>query len=167
MANTMEKNHKKFSNAKIYLPIQFNSVTQSCPTLWIRGLQHARFPCPSSTPRASLNSRPSSWWCHPTISTFVFSFSSCLQSFPASGSFPVSHLFASGGQSIEASPSVSVLPMNLEDWFPLGLTALISLQSKRFSGVFSNTTVRKDKFFSTQLLLWSEFHIHTWLLEKP
>ena len=94
-------------------------------------------------------------------------FSSCLQSFPASGSFPVSQFFASGGQSIEASTLASVLPMNIQDWFPLGLTGLISSQSKGLSKVFSNTRVQKHQFFSAQLSLWSSSHIHTWLLEKP
>ena len=96
--------------------------------------------------------------CHP--------FSSCLQSFPASGSFPMSWLFASGGQSIGASASASVLPVNIQDWFHLGLTSLISLQSKGLSRVFSNTTVQKHKLFGTQPSLWSNSHIHTWLLEK-
>ena len=94
------------------------------------GLQHARLPCPSLSPRACSNSRPLSQWCHPTISSFVIPLSSCLQSFPASGSFPMSQLIASDGQSIRASTSESVLPMNIQDWFPFGLTGLISLQSK-------------------------------------
>ena len=106
-------------------------------------------------------------WCHSNISSSVVSFSSYLQSFPASGSFPVSWFFSSGGQSIGVSASASVLPMNIQDWFPLGLTGLISLQSKGLSRVFSNTTVQKHQFFSTQLSLWSNSHIHTWLLEKP
>ena len=103
------------------------------------GPQHARPPCPSPTPRACSNSCPWSQWCHPTISSSVIPFSSCLQSFPASGSFPVSQFFASGGQSTGASASTSVLPMNIQDWFPLGFTGLISLQSKRLSRIFSNT----------------------------
>ena len=131
------------------------------------GLQHARFPCTSPTPRACSNSCPSSRWCHPTISSFVIPFSSCLQSFPASGSFPMSQLFASGGQSIGASALASVLPMNIQDWFPLGWTGWISLQSKGLSRVFSTTTVQKHQFFSTQLSLRSNSHIHTQLLEKP
>ena len=93
--------------------------------------------------------------------------SSCLQSFPASGSFPMSQLIASGGQSIGASASTPVLPMNIQDWFPLGLAYLISLQSKGLSRVFSNTTVQKHQFFGTQPSLWSNSHIYTWLLEKP
>ena len=103
----------------------------------------------------------------PTISSSVVPFSSCLQSFPTSGSFLMSWLFASGGQSIGVSTSASVLPMNIQDWFPLGLTGLISLQSKGLSGVFSNTTVQKHQFFGAQPSLWSNSHIHTWLLENP
>ena len=105
----------------------FSSVVQSCPT---PGLQHARLPLPSPTPRACLNSCPWSQWCHPTISSSVVPFSSRLQSFPASGSFPMSQLFTSGGQSIGVSASISVLPMNIQDWFPLCWTGWISLQSK-------------------------------------
>ena len=107
------------------------------------GLQHARLPCPSSSPGICLNSCPLSRWCHPNISSSVVPFSSCPQSFPASGSFRVSQLFVSGGQSIGASASTSVLPMNIQVWFPLGLTGLISLQSKELSRVFSSTTVRR------------------------
>ena len=124
------------------------------------GLEHTRLSCSSPTPRACSNSCPSSQWCHPTIS-------SCPQSIPGSGSFPVSQVFASGGQSIGASASASVLPMNIQDWFSLGLTIWISLQSKRLSRVFSNTTVQKHQFFDTQISLWFNSHIHTWLLEKP
>ena len=107
------------------------------------GLQHAKLPCPSATPRAWANSCPLSRWCHPTISSSVSPFSSCLQSFPASGSFPVSQFFASGGQSIGVSASALVLPVNIQDWCPLGLTGWISLQSKGLSRVFSKTTVQK------------------------
>ena len=139
---------------------QFSSVQFSCSvmsnSLQPHGLQNARLPCPSPTPRACSNSCPSSWWCHPTISSSVIPFSSCLQSFPASESFPMSQFFALGGQSIGVSASASVLPMNIQDWFPLGLTGLISLQSKRLSRVFSNTTVQKHQFFSTQLSLQSK-----------
>ena len=106
-------------------------------------------------------------WCHPTISSSIVPFSSCLQSFPASGSFPMSQFFTSGGQSIGASASASVPPMNIQDWFSLGWTGWISLLSKGLSRVFSNTTVQKHQFFSTQLSLWSNSHIHTWLLGKP
>ena len=114
-----------------------------------------------------LHHLPVSWWCHPTISSFVIPFSSCLQSFPESGSFLMIQLFASGGQSIGALALASVLPMNIKDWVPLGLTGLISLQSKGLSRVFSNTTVQKHPFFSAQPSLWSNSHIHTWPLEKP
>ena len=113
------------------------------------------------------NSCLSRWWCHPTITSSVVPFSSCLQSFPASGSFQMSQLFTSGGQNIGVSASTSVLPMNTQDWFPLGWTGWISLQSKGLSRVFSNTTAQKHRFFSAQLSLWSNSHIHTWLLEKP
>ena len=115
------------------------SVQLSCSvmsdSLWPHGLQHYRLPCPSPTPGAYSNSCPLSWWCHSTISSSVFPFSSCLQSFPASGSFPLSQFFTSGGQSIGVSASVSVLPMNIQDWFPLGWTGWISLQSKGLSRV--------------------------------
>ena len=130
------------------------------------GLQHARPPCPSLTPGVYSNSCPLSRWCHPTISSSVVPFFSCLQYFPASGSFQMSQFFASGGQSIRVSTSAPVLTMNIQDWFPLGLTGLISLQSKGLSRVFNNT-VQKHQFFGTQLSLWSNSHIHTWLLEKP
>ena len=132
-----------------------------------RGLQHARFPCPSATPRACSNSCPLSRRCHPTISSSVIPFSSCLQSFPALGSFSASQFFASGGQSIGVSASTSVLPVNIQDWFPSGLTSLISLQSKGLSRVFSNTTVQKHQFFGTQSSSQSNSYIHTWPLEKP
>ena len=130
------------------------------------GLQHARLPCPSPSPRSCSNSCPSSQWCHPTNSSSVVPFSSCPQSFPALGSFPMNQLFTWGGQSIRASASASVLPMNTQDW-SLGWTGLISLQSKGLSRVFSNTTVQKHQFFNVQPSLWSNSHIHTWLLEKP
>ena len=131
------------------------------------GLQHTRLPCSSPTPRAYSNSCPSSWWCHPTISSSGIPFSSHLLSFSASGSFPMSQFFTSGGQSIRVSASTSVLPMNIQDWFTLGLTSWISLQSKGLTRVFSNTTVQKHQFFSAQLSSQSNSHIHTWLLEKP
>ena len=136
-------------------------------SLWAHGLQHARFPCLSPSLRACSNACPMSWWCHSTISSSVVPFSSCLQSFPTWGSFLMSRFLESGGQNIGASASASVLPVNIQGWFPLGLTDLISLQSKGFSRVFSNTTVQKHQFFSTQLSLWSNSHIRTWLLEKP
>ena len=133
-------------------------------SLWSHGLQHARPPCLSPTPGVDSNSCPLNRWCHPAISASVVPFS---QSLPVSGSFPMSRLFPSGGQSIGGSASASVLPVNIQDWFPLGLTGWISLQSKGLSRVFSNTTVQKHQFFSTQLSLWCNYHIHTWLLEKP
>ena len=128
--------------------VQFSSVSQSCPNLCD--------PMDSSTPGLPVhypNSCPSSWWCHPIISSSVVPFSSCLQSFPASGSFLMSWFFASGGQNIGVSASASVLPVNIQDWFPLGWTGWISLQSKGLSRVFSNTTVQKHQFFGTQLSL--------------
>ena len=129
-------------------------------------LQHARLSCPLPSPGACSNSCPSSWWCHPTISSSVIPFSSCPQSFPASGSFPMTWLLASCCQSIGAS--ASVLPMNIQSWFLLGLTGLISLQLKGgLSRVFSNTTIWKHQFFGAQPSLWSNSHICTWLLEKP
>ena len=136
----------------IHISVQFShSVISNC--LRPHGLQHAKPLCPSPTPRACSNSCPWSQWCHPTISSFVIPFSSHFQSFPASGSFPVSQFFALGGQSIGVSVSTSVLPMNIQDWFPLGLTGWISLQSKGLSRVFSNTTVQKHHFISAQLSL--------------
>ena len=128
------------------------------------GLQHTKLPSPSPTPRACSNSCPSSWWCHPTIASSVIPFSSCLQSFSASGSFPMNPFFASDGQSI--GTSTSVLPMNIQDWFPLGLTGLISLQSKGLSKVFFNTTVQKHQFFGSQVSIWSNSYNHTWPLDK-
>ena len=150
-----------------FLLYQFSSVAQLCLTLRPYGLQHARLPFPSPTPGACSNSCPSSWRCHPTISSSVIPFSSCLQSFTASGSFPMNPFFESGGQSIGVSASASVLPMNIQDWFPLGEIGLISLQSKWLSRVFFNTTVQKHQFFGTQFSLYSDSRIHTWLLEKP
>ena len=136
---------------------QFNSVQFShsvvSNSLRPHGLQHPRPPCPSPTPRVHPNQCPSSQWCHPTISSSVSSYSSCPQSLPASGSFPMSQLFTSGGQSTGVSASTSVLPMNTQDWSTLGWTGWISLQSKGLSRVFSNTTVQKYQFFSAQLPL--------------
>ena len=128
------------------------------------GLQQDRLPCPSPSPRVCSNSCPLSQWCHPTISSSVVPISSHLQSFPASGSFPMSWLFPSGGQSIGASASASVFPKNIQGWFPLGQTGLNSLLSKGLSRVFSSTTVQNHQFFGTQPSLWSNSHIHTWLL---
>ena len=136
---------------------QFSSVQFSCSvmsdSLQPHWLQHARPPCPSPTPGACSNSRPWSRWCHPAISSSVIPFSSCLQSFPASGSLQMSQIFSSGGQSIGVSASASVLPMNIQDWFPLGWTGWISLMSQGLSRVFSNTTIQKHWFFSAQLSL--------------
>ena len=126
--------------------------------------QHARPPCPSPTPRVYPNSCPLSLWCQPTISSSVIPFSSCPQSFPASGSFLVSQFFTSDGQIIGSFSFGIVLPMNIQDWFPLGLVGLISMQFKGLSRAFSNTTVQKHQFFGTQYTLWSNFHTHTWLL---
>ena len=151
----------------IILWIQFSSVAQSCLIL-CDPIDHS-MPglCPSPTPGVYSNSSPLSRWCHPTISSSVIPFSSCPQSFAASGSFQMSQLSASGGQSIGVSASTSVLPMNTEGWSPLGWTGWISLQSKGLSRVFSNTTVQKHKFFSAQLSSQSNFNIHTWPQEKP
>ena len=149
----------------------FSSVQFSCSvmsnSLRAHEPQHTRPPCPSPTPRVHPNPCPLSQWCHPTISSSVVPFSFCPQSFPASGSFPMSQLFTSGGQSIGVSASKSVLPTNTQDWPSLGWTGWISLQSKGLSRVFSNTTVQKHQFFSTQLSSQSNSHIHTWPLEKP
>ena len=133
---------------------------------FVTSLQHARLSCSPPSPRACSNSYPLIQWCHPTISSSVISFFSCLKSFPISESFLISQLFTSGGPSIRASASASVLPMNIQDRFPLGLTGLI-LHSRGLSRVFSNTTVQKHQTFSAQPSLWSNCYIHTWLLEKP
>ena len=132
-----------------------------------RGLQHTRLPCPSPTPGAYSNACPSRRWCHPTISSSFVLYSSSLQSFPASESSPMSQLFESGGQSIGASASASVFPVNIQDWSPLGLIGWTSLKSKGLSRVFTNTIVQKHQFFDARSSLWSNSHIHTWLLEKP
>ena len=149
----------------IYIPVQFSRSVVS-DSLRPRESQHARPPCPSPIPGVHPNSCPLSRWCHPTISSSLVPFSSCLQSFPASGSFQMSPFFTSGGQSTGASASARIFPMNIQDWFPLGWTGCISLQSKGLSRVFSNTTVQKHQLFGVQLSLWSNSHIHTWLLEK-
>ena len=143
---------------KTSVSVQFCSVAQSCPILQ-HGPQHARPPCPSLTPGAHPNPCPLSRRCHPTISSSVVPVSSRPQSFPASGSFQMSQLFASGGQSIGVS--TSALPMNTQDWSPLGWTGWISLLSKGLSRVFSNTTVQKHQVFSAQLSSQSNSHIHT------
>ena len=136
-------------------------------SLWLHGLQHARLPCPSPTPGACSNSCLSSWWCHPTMSSSATSFSSCPQSFTASESFPMSQLFAWGGQSTGVSALASFLPKKSQEWSPSEWTGWISFQSKGLSRVFSNSTVQKHQFFGIQLSLCSNSHIHTWLLEKP
>ena len=145
-----------YAHITVFTYTEISSVQFICSvvsdSLQPNRLQHARLPCPSPTPRAYSNSCPSSRWWHPTISSSVISFS-CPQSFPASGSFQMSQLSASGGQSIGVSASASVLPMNTQDWFPLGLTGWISSQSKGLSRVFSNTTVQKHQFFGIQFSL--------------
>ena len=136
-------------------------------SLWPHESQCDRPSCPSPTPRVYPNPCPSSQWCHPAISSSVIPFSSCPQSLPASGSFPMSQLFSWGGQNIGVSAFAPVLPMNTQDWSPLGWTGWISLQSKGLSRVFSNTTVQKQQFFRAQLSSQSSPHIHTWPLQKP
>ena len=127
------------------ISVQFSCSVVS-DSLWPHGLQHARPPCPSPIPGVHSNSCPLSWWCHPTISSSVVPLSSHLQSFPASGSFQMSQLFTSGSQNIGVSVSASVLPINIQDWFPLAWTGWFSLKSRVFSRVFSNTTVQKHQF---------------------
>ena len=146
--------------------IQFSRSVIS-NSLRLHELQHTRLPCPSPTPGVYPNSCPLNRWCHPAISSSVVPFSSCPQSLPASRSFPMSQLFSWGGQSIGVSPSASFLPMNTQDWSPIGWTGWISLPSKGLSRVFSNTTVQNHQFFSTQISSQSNSHIHTWPLEKP
>ena len=168
-----------FSNAQIN---QINTISQNMilisiflcfccsvvsDSLQLHGLQHASLLCPPTSPGVCLNSCPLSRWSYPIILTSAVPFSFCLQFFPISGSFPVNQLFASGGQSIRALASATVLPMNIQGWFPLGLTGMISLWPKGLSRVFSSTTVHKHQFFSTQPSLWSNSHICTWLLQKP
>ena len=152
-----------------YIYTIFSSVICSVmsDSLQPHKLQHARPPCPSPTLGVYWNSCPSSWWCHPAITSSVVPFTSCPQSLPASGSFPMSQLFAWGSQSTGVSTSTSVLPTNTQDWSPLAWTVWISLQSKGLSRVLSNTTVQKHQFFSTQLSSQSKSHTHTRLLEKP
>ena len=146
----------------------YSSVTHSCPTLCDpMDCSTPGFPAHHQLPELTQTHVHVSRWCHPTISSSVIPFSSCLQSFPASGSFPMSQFFTSGGQSIGVSASALVLPMNIQNWFPLGLTDWNSFQSKGLSRAFSNTTVRKHQLFGAQFSLWSNSHIHTWPLEKP
>ena len=161
----MHQGSYQINKITIWSFVQFSRSVMS-DFLQPHGLQHTRPPCLSPTPGACSNSCPLSQCCHPAISSSVIPFSSCLQSFPASGSFPMNKLFASSGHSTGVSASASVHPVNIQDWLPLGWTGWISLQSKGLSRVFSNTTIQKHQFFDTQLSLWSNFHIHTWLLEK-
>ena len=149
---------------QIVASVQF-SCSVASNSLWPHGLQHTRSPCPSPTPGVYSNSCPLCRWCHPAISSSVVPFSSCSHSFPASGSFPGSLLFASVGQSFGAS--APVLLMNIQGWFPLGLTCLFSFLSKGLSSVFSSTIIGKHQFLGAQAYLWSNSHICTWLLEKP
>ena len=155
-------------------PIIFNQISSvqfshSVTSDFLRSheSEHASPPCPSPTPGVYSNSCPSSWWCHPTISSSVIPFSSRLQSFTASESFPMSQLFAWGGQSTGVSASASVLPVNTQDWSPSEWTGWISLWSKGLSRVFSNTTVQKHQFFGAQLSSQSNSHIHMWPMGKP
>ena len=163
------KNLKTVDNQGKFSSVQFSHPVVS-DSFWPPGLQHAKLPCSSPTPGAYSNSCPLSRWCHPTISSSVVPSSSHLQSFPESGSFPNSQFFASGGQIIRVSASVSVLPVNIQDWSPLGLTGLISLQSKGLSRVFSNTTVQKHQFNQSRSLhqnqnfFWHFFPNHSILL---
>ena len=165
-----ELKKKTYSNTCSQI-FQFSSVQFSrsvvSNSLWPHEVQHARPPYPSPTLRVHSNSCPSSQWCHPAISSSVVPFSSCPWSLPASESFPMSHLFTWGGQSIGVSASASFLPKNTQDWSPLEWTDWISLQSKGLSRVFSNTTVQKHQFFGAQPSSQSNSHIHTWPLEKP
>ena len=146
--------------------VQFSRSVVS-NSLWPHESQHARPPCPSPTPRVHSDSCPLSQWCHPAISSWVVPFTSCPQSHRASESFPMNQLFAWGGQSIGVSALASVLPMNNQDWSPLGWTGWTSLQSRGLSRVFSSTTVQRHQFFGSQLSSQSNSHIHTWPLEKP
>ena len=161
-----QEHFKPSESVVLYHSVQFSCSVVSL-SLQPHESQHTRPPCPSPTPGVYSNSCPSSWWYHPTISPSVVPFSSCSQSLPASGSFPISQFLAWGCQSTGVSASTSVLPMNTRDWSPLGWTGWISLQSKGLSRVFANTTVQKHQFFGAQLTSQSNSHIHTWPLEKP
>ena len=165
---TWVKLRVKSSSHKEWFIVQLISVAQSCPTLCdSMDFSTPGSPCPSPTPGTYSKSCPLSQWCHPTILSSVLPFSSRLRSFPASGSFPVSQFFTSGGQSIGVSASASALLMNLQDWSTWGWTGWISLQSKGPSRVFSNTTVWRHRFFSAQPFTLFSSHIYTCLLEKP
>ena len=146
--STIKSSLKEMSNALLLFGCQVVSNSS-----WAHGLQHTRLPCFSPSPGVCPSTYPLNWWCHPTMSSFVAPFSSCLQSFPASGSFSMSQFFTSDGQSIGVSASASILPMNIQDWFPLGWTGWISLQSKGLSRVFSNTTVQRHQFLDAWLSL--------------
>ena len=167
---TQSKNGQKtqidISPKKTFSSVQFSHSVVS-DSLRPHESQHARPPCPSPTPGVHSNSCLSSQWCHPAISSSVVPITSCPQSLPALGSFPMSQLFAWSGQSTGVSALASVLPMNTQDWSPLEWTGWISLQSKGLSRVFSKTTVQKHQLFGAQLSSQSRSHIHTWLLEKP
>ena len=151
---------------RVFSSVQFSGSVVS-DSLRPHELQHARPPCPSPSPGVHSNSCPSSRWCHPAISSSVVPFSSCPQSLPASGSFPMNQLFASGGQSIGVSALASFLPKKSQGWSPSEWTGWISLQSKGLSRVFSNTTIQKHQFFGAQPSSQSNSHIHTWPQEKP
>ena len=155
-----------WTHNEIQSKIESVSHSLMSTSLQTHELQHTRLPCPSPFPRICSNSFPLSWWCHPTILPSVIPFSSWHQSFPASGSFPMSQLFTLGCQSIGASVSTSFFPIYIQDWFPLEMTGFISLLSKGLSGVFSHT-IQKNQFFSAPLYSWSNSQIHTWLLKKP
>ena len=164
--------HLWFLPISSWLECLFLFLVHSLSCVWLFATpwrpQYTRLSCLLLSPRVCSNSCPlSHWWCHPIISSSVIHFLSCSQSFPASEYFSMSQLFASGGQSIGASSSTSVLAMNIQGWFHLGLSGLISLLYKGLSRVFSSTTVQKHQFFSAQLSLWSNSHFHIWLLEKP
>ena len=162
--NDLKADEKMFNITDYSVQFSRSVVSDSLQT---HEPQHTRPPCPSGTSRAYSNAYPLSQWCHPSNSTSVIPFSSCPQSFPALGSFQMSQLFVSGGQSIGVSASTSVLPVNTQDWFSLRWTGWIYLQSKGLARVFSNTSIQKHQLFSTQLSSQSNSHIHTWLLEKP
>ena len=159
------------TQARLYIKILICSIQFNCSvvsdSLRPHETQHARPPCPSPTPGVHSDSHPSRQWCHPAISSWVVPFSSCPQSLPASESFPMSQLFTWGGQSTGPSALASVLPKKSHSWSPSEWTGWISLQSKGLSRVFSNITVQKHQFFSSQPSSQSNSHIHTWLLEKP
>ena len=156
---------RRLGFVQLFSSVQFSRSVLS-DSLRPHGLQHARPPCPSPTPRVYSDSCPLSWWYRPTISSSVVPFSSCLQSFPASGSFPVSGFIASGGQSIGVSASASVLPMNIQHWFPLELIGWISLQSKGLSRVFSNHSSKASILQHSAFFIIQLSH-PTWPLEKP